>query len=78
MSDQEVRLTVEQAKQYGAIEAAIDGRLTNGQVADALGLSVRQVQRLKRQVEALGPRACCTATAGAHLPTRLPMHCARK
>jgi transposase len=55
VSDQEVRLTVAQHRRLKTIEAALERRLTNRQAADALALSVRQVQRLKGKVQRDGP-----------------------
>lgn len=55
MDDQDVKFRMEQTRRYATISAAIEGRLSNE--AEALGLSVRQVQRIKRQVEAGGPEA---------------------
>jgi hypothetical protein len=34
----------------GVIEAPIEGRMTNGEAADARNLSKRQVQRIKKKV----------------------------
>ena len=51
----EVTLTVDQVQRHETVRAAIDGRMTNAEAADALRLSVRQIQRLKRRVEASGP-----------------------
>lgn len=54
MNDQE-RLTVAQHQRLKTVEAAIEGRLTNRQAAEALGLSIRQFQRLKGKVRQKGP-----------------------
>ena len=40
----------------GLVRHCLAGRLTNAQVAEALSLSVRQVQRLKRRLERRGVR----------------------
>ncbi len=45
-----VIFTLEDAKRYGVIEALIEGKMTNGEAADALNLSKRQVQRMKKKV----------------------------
>jgi len=47
----EVTLTVAQVQRYEVVLAAIEGRMANAEAASALGRSIRQVQRLKRQVE---------------------------
>ena len=41
----------------GLIKAALAGRITNRQAADAVQLTVRQMQRLKRRFEAGGAPA---------------------
>ena len=45
----EVMLAVAQVQRYQVVRAAVDGHMAN---RAALGRSVRQVQRLKRRVEA--------------------------
>ena len=59
----------------GLLKAALAGRITNTEGALALHLSVRQFQRLKRRVQAAGPRGCSIAAAGPaarRLPERGP------
>jgi transposase len=56
----------------GLLKAALGGRLTNRQVAVALGLSVRHVRRLKRRVEAGGAPALGHRSRGRPSPRRLP------
>ncbi len=55
MSDQEFTLTIQQSQRYQLLQAAVEGLKTNRQVAQALQLSVRQVQRLKANVRDDGP-----------------------
>ncbi len=43
------------ARRLGLLEAANKGKTTNRRVAEALGVSVRQVKRLKRRLESEGP-----------------------
>lgn len=50
MNDQELTLTVRQSQRYQVLQAAVDGLRTNQQAARALGLSLRQVQRLKGKI----------------------------
>src|SRR4030095_5266868 len=57
----------------GLLKAACAGRITNGQAAAARGLSVRQVQRLKRRFEAEGPGALRHRSRGRPSPRRLPI-----
>src|SRR4030095_11565490 len=55
----------------GLRKAACAGRITNQQVADALGLSVRQVRRLRRRFEAGGAAALAHRSRGRPSPRRL-------
>src|SRR3989442_14300403 len=55
----------------GLLKAACVGRITNQQVADALGISVRQVRRLKRRFEAGGAAALGHRWRGRASPRRL-------
>jgi transposase len=55
----------------GLLKALCGGRLTNGQVAAALRLSVRQVRRLKRRFEQGGPAALAHGNRGRASPRRL-------
>lgn len=54
MQDQEGMFIMAQVQCHETIRAALDGRLTVPEAARALGLSDRQVQRLKRKVQARG------------------------
>jgi transposase len=56
MNDSEVKLTLNQVQRYETCKALLECRLTTDQAAQALGLSRRQVQRLKRRLQADGPR----------------------
>lgn len=56
----------------GLLKAALGGRLTNRQVAGALGLTVRHVRRLKRRLEAGGALALAHRSRGRPSPRRLP------
>lgn len=56
----------------GLIQAACAGRITNRQAAEALGLSVRQVRRLKRRYEAGGAAALGHGSRGRPSPRRWP------
>jgi transposase len=64
MLHREVTLTMEQVQRYETISAAIDGRLTGEEAAKALGLSRRQVERLKAKVRAQGAAAVRHGNAG--------------
>jgi transposase len=56
----------------GLIKAAVAGRISNRQAAAALGLGIRQVQRLKRRFEAGGALALRHRSRGQPSPRRLP------
>jgi transposase len=56
----------------GLLKAAVGGRVTNRQVALALGLTVRHVRRLKRRFEAGGAPALGHRSRGRPSPRRLP------
>jgi transposase len=55
----------------GLIKAALAGRITNRQAADAVQLTVRQIQRLKRRFEAGGAPALRHRSRGQPSPRRL-------
>jgi len=55
----------------GLLKALCGGRVTNAQVAAALGITIRQVRRLKRRFEAGGPAALAHGNRGRPSPRRL-------
>lgn len=57
----------------GLVEAALAGRITNAQGAQALGLSVRQFQRLKRRGERAGLRGLLHQGRGRPSPRAAPV-----
>jgi len=50
----EVKLNLAQVQRHEVIKMTLQGRMTNQEAANALKLSVRQIQRLKRRVEKEG------------------------
>ena len=56
----------------GLLKALCGGRLTNAQVAIALGITVRQVRRLRRRFEQGGPGALAHGNRGRPSPRHLP------
>jgi transposase len=68
----EVTLTVAQVQRHDIIRGAIDRRITNTEAAAALRLSIRQVQRLKRRVEASGPVGVLHGNQGRDPPNKTP------
>lgn len=56
MNDSEVKFTLNQFQRYETCKALLEGRLTTDQAALALGLSRRQVQRLKHRLRTKGPQ----------------------
>ena len=64
MSDRAVTLTMAQVTRYETVRATLQGRLTAGAAAKALGLSRRQVERIKAKVRARGVRGVLHGNAG--------------
>jgi len=59
------------ARRLGLIHAALQGRVTNHEGASALGLSVRQFKRLRRQVRQRGARGVVHGNRGRPSTRRL-------
>lgn len=57
-------LTDEEKERYNIIRSCIDGDLTNAEAAARLGLTVRQVRRLKRAVEKDGEKGVVHGSRG--------------
>lgn len=72
MIDQECMLTVAQSQVFRIVQAALDGHYTNAQAAGALGLSIRQLQRVKRKVQRDGPTGVRHGNTGRRPANRLP------
>lgn len=66
-----IALSRKELHRPGLLKAACAGRITNQQVADALGLSVRQVRRLRRRFEAGGAAALVHRSRGRPSPRRV-------
>ena len=64
MSDREVTLTMAQVTRYETVRATLERRLTAGAAAKALGLSRRQVERIKAKVRTRGVRGVLHGNAG--------------
>ena len=64
-------MSKKQVHRPGLLKALVAGRVTNGQAAQALRLSVRQVQRLKRRYRAGGVGALQHGNRGQPSPRRL-------
>ncbi len=62
---------VKEARRLGVVEAALRGKITNGDGAQALGLSARQFRRLKRRVERQGAKGVIHGNCGRASPQRL-------
>lgn len=60
-----------EAPRPGILKALCAGRITNAQAADALHLSVRQVQRLKCRYVAAGARGLVHRSRGQRSPDRV-------
>jgi transposase len=55
---------MKETTRYGVIKAVLDNRMTNQQAADSLGISKRQVQRIKKRVKFLGPHGVIHGNTG--------------
>ena len=60
-----------EAQRLGLIQAAIAGKVTSREGAEAVGLSVRQFKRLRARVGQEGPRAVVHGNRGRSSPRRL-------
>ena len=59
------------AWRLGMVKAVEQGRITNREAAEGLGLSVRQFRRLRRQVRERGPQGVVHGNRGRRSPRRL-------
>jgi hypothetical protein len=64
MGNREVTFTMAQVQRYETIQAAIEQRMTAGEAAQGLGLSRRQVERLKAKVRDQGETGVLHGNAG--------------
>ncbi|MGE5567502.1 MAG: helix-turn-helix domain-containing protein [Rhodospirillales bacterium] len=69
-----VELSEKQLQRIKVIENAVEGRITVAEAATLLGLSTRQVQRLKARYE--GWSGCSTATGASRSPGVWQRRCA--
>ncbi len=60
------------ARRLGLIQAAVQGKITNGEGAAAVGLSVRQFKRLRSRVRRLGAQGVVHGNRGRPSARRLP------
>jgi len=67
----ETLMGVKEARRLGVVEAAVRGKITNVEGAEALGLSTRQFRRLKRRVERQGAGGVIHGNRGRASPRRL-------
>ena len=65
----EVTFTMKEVTRYRIVQRVLEGKIVNREAASALGLSIRQVKRLKRKVEHLGPAGVLHGNKG-----RVPAH----
>jgi transposase len=72
MSRETVGLTREENRRALVLATAVPGGRTNKQIAQALGLSVRQVQRLKKTLRAEGPTGLAHGNRGGSVSHALP------
>jgi transposase len=67
-----VTMSRKEIPRAGLVQAALAGRITNREGAQALHLTIRQFQRLKRRVRDAGPLAVRHQGRGRLSPRRLP------
>jgi len=60
-----------EARRLGVVQAAVQGRITSREGAEALRVSVRQFKRLRGRVQAQGPRGLVHGNRGRRSPRRL-------
>ena len=65
----DIKLSIKQARKVYVFEKLRDGKMTNAEVASTLGLSIRQVQRIRRAFETIGHEAFLHGNTG-----RKPAH----
>jgi len=71
-SGETLRISRKEAPREGLLKAAPTGRVRNAEVAAALRLTVRQVQRLKRRYEAEGAAGLPHRLRGRPSPRQFP------
>lgn len=67
-----VTFMTEDMRRYGVIAALLDGKMTNREAAGALGLSVRQVKRIKGRVKREGPSGIRHGNCNRSSPRAFP------
>jgi len=67
-----------EAPRPGLLKAALAGRMTNAEGASALGISVRQFQRLKHRFRATGVASVSHGLRGRPSNRRVPVASARR
>jgi transposase len=63
-NDGDIKLSIKQSRKVLALERLCSGRMTNAETARLVGLSVRQVQRLKKEFEREGHISLVHGNAG--------------
>ena len=58
----DIKLVIKQARKVYVFEKLQDGKMTNAEAASALGLSLRQVQRIKKPLKPKGMKLFSTVT----------------
>ncbi len=60
MNTGDIKLSIKQARKVLVVEKRVEGKMSNNDAAEALGLSVRQIQRIGKEFKIKG-HACGTA-----------------
>jgi Trp operon repressor len=50
-----VTFMTEEVRRYGVVSALLEGKMTNREAAEAIGVSIRQVKRIRGKVKREGP-----------------------
>ncbi|TWC74040.1 helix-turn-helix protein [Burkholderia sp. SJZ115] len=69
-----VTISMNELQRVKVIESVVEGRLTGVRAAEQLGLTERQVSRLKRRFEAAGAAGLVSAKRGRPSNRQLPMN----
>ena len=68
-----VTFMTEELRRYGVVAGLLDGKMTNGEAAAALGVSLRQLKRIKAKVKKEGPSGVKHGNHGRPSPRAFPL-----
>jgi len=70
----DLKMSLKQARKLYVLERLCDGRISNGEAASDLNLSVRQTQRVKLRFSELGPESLVHGNTGGKPPNYVADH----